>query len=1250
MTAINRTGDIPDGSPADNPEMMYHISDDWTGGIGSPRYMVNTSTLRLFVHDTLYSYQGKGPAVVIALSYNHNPGHIGLFGRNWTSSYESTIEQSGDKIIVTKESGTRLVFRQGVPATRKPPGRPVEAVAPEGVFDRLIDYGTYWMYIFKDARILLLYDKIPGSVARLTRISDLDNNTTTLAMNPEGSIRSVTDACGRSTSFSYNTLRQCISATLPDGRSASFTYDDRQNLVRVIDFGGISTSYTYDRDNAIIQIRKGPGSTITSFTYQSDQTGKYIKAITGPDQNSVSYDVISANPRHIRITEPEGGTLQYFSSQGKTARVIDQLGNAVEFGFGGGKRTSYRDKNGNVTQLEYDVRGNLIRSTLPNGGINQYRYDENDNLVAETDALGRQTTYQYDSRQHYVKMVTPAGRSFRFDYDGTGQLVTMVDPSGKAISLKYDRFGNLEEITDPSGYPAKLSYDALGLRMTEETDSRGNTWRYEYDGNDHIIGILNPDGSQIRYGYDAEGKLQTIDRNGNVTRYVRNPKGKILERIEPIANKTKFDYDRNNRLIERVDALNRRSKFVYDPASRPIKLINRLGNSVNFAHDNEGNLIRITDENGNATRFIYGRNYLIETITDAMDRSVQIGQDVLGRVVSLTNARGNIVSQSYTLNDEISEKIYDSRTVGSFTYDLSENLISSKDLLGETSYGYSRRNLLDTIRYRDGSIVAFEYDENANIVAVTYPNNLRVQYTYDPVNRVSSVRWQNHGIEFFYDKSGSLVRESRSNSVESIYEFDSDQQLVGLLHRSRHSALADLRYERDPVGNIVQESGIRIEPETDHLNGVRVSPNTVSVNFLNQVVASGNDTYTYDVDGNLMEIRGNRNFFARYDPDNRPTEIIRDGSKTVYEYGASCPRARKIRDGIVTSYYYTPDGILLFENGGTAGSVRYFIYAEGYLVAMVTADNQTFFYHSDKTGNIISITDSEGNIVASYSYDPFGLVIGRSDMNITNNFTYGGAFGIIDEGDGLYFMQNRYYDAMTGRFLERDPVGIVGGLNLYCYSNNNPVTAVDPDGLGPKPPQRPQPRPGKTINAHNIKKGFDNFFKSSASTVVNNPYVKQGWNWVDQIGGNYVRNKVSPYQNNNIAATLNLVRPNVRTKGPPKIPAHKLPPCSKIQGRTTKQIVGGHIIGGGQALVKTVAGYNPVLGGVPRMLNAIQVGYNATAGKDPGVAAAAVKGYGQGQVEAAVKATANALAQGKDPTTDFSLVDHLTNQVTGGGE
>jgi len=51
------------------------------------------------------------------------------------------------------------------------------------------------------------------------------------------------------------------------------------------------------------------------------------------------------------------------------------------------------------------------------------------------------------------------------------------------------------------------------------------------------------------------------------------------------------------------------------------------------------------------------------------------------------------------------------------------------------------------------------------------------------------------------------------------------------------------------------------------------------------------------------------------------------------------------------------------------------------------------------------------------------------------------------EGGGLYFMKRRYYDAVTGRFIQKDPIGIIGGLNVYNYAGNNPVTYMDPEGL-----------------------------------------------------------------------------------------------------------------------------------------------------------------------------------------------------------
>jgi hypothetical protein len=53
----------------------------------------------------------------------------------------------------------------------------------------------------------------------------------------------------------------------------------------------------------------------------------------------------------------------------------------------------------------------------------------------------------------------------------------------------------------------------------------------------------------------------------------------------------------------------------------------------------------------------------------------------------------------------------------------------------------------------------------------------------------------------------------------------------------------------------------------------------------------------------------------------------------------------------------------------------------------------------------------------------------------------------MDEGNGLFYMWARYYDPEVGRFISKDPIGFLGGLNLYTYTGNNPVNWIDPMGL-----------------------------------------------------------------------------------------------------------------------------------------------------------------------------------------------------------
>ncbi len=109
------------------------------------------------------------------------------------------------------------------------------------------------------------------------------------------------------------------------------------------------------------------------------------------------------------------------------------------------------------------------------------------------------------------------------------------------------------------------------------------------------------------------------------------------------------------------------------------------------------------------------------------------------------------------------------------------------------------------------------------------------------------------------------------------------------------------------------------------------------------------------------------------------------------------------------------------------------------------ATNALYVYHFDGTGHTVALTNASQQTVNAYAYDPYGKIMAETET-IAQPFKYAGQVGIIDEGNNLYYMRARYYDANIGRFISEDPAGFAGGLNLYAYVGGNPIMAVDPSG------------------------------------------------------------------------------------------------------------------------------------------------------------------------------------------------------------
>jgi RHS repeat-associated protein len=89
---------------------------------------------------------------------------------------------------------------------------------------------------------------------------------------------------------------------------------------------------------------------------------------------------------------------------------------------------------------------------------------------------------------------------------------------------------------------------------------------------------------------------------------------------------------------------------------------------------------------------------------------------------------------------------------------------------------------------------------------------------------------------------------------------------------------------------------------------------------------------------------------------------------------------------------------------------------------------------------VVALTDSSGNIVNQYKYDPYGNAITATEQ-VSNPFRFAGA--MWDSSTGLYKMGERYYDPAVGRFVTPDPLD---GQD-YTYAGNNPINVIDPSGL-----------------------------------------------------------------------------------------------------------------------------------------------------------------------------------------------------------
>jgi RHS repeat-associated protein len=269
-----------------------------------------------------------------------------------------------------------------------------------------------------------------------------------------------------------------------------------------------------------------------------------------------------------------------------------------------------------------------------------------------------------------------------------------------------------------------------------------------------------------------------------------------------------------------------------------------------------------------------------------------------------------------------------------------------------------------------------------------------------------------------------------SGTVQDSY--DGRDQVVGETS-TRSNASYDAPFQYDGV-----TSGTSTGPG----NPTDMRGNSQAFNGDNQITGTG---YAYDGDGNPVTYKSNA---LHFDPEGRMTAY---GTAETNTYTGDGLRASRNAGGV---NYYLYDGETLLAQLNSDGSLNGVMTfgADGLVSQRSVSGSNSLYYDFDLSGNVSQRWQSVGSVGQSEGFDGFGRRYLATGGDCFTGFTsqWGGYYDSATSGDGgqtgLTLLTHRFYDPSVGRFLTRDPLGYEGGINLYAYTDNNPLNEDDPSG------------------------------------------------------------------------------------------------------------------------------------------------------------------------------------------------------------